>query len=154
MKTLILGLGNPILSDDGIGVHVARVIRRQRPELDVLEASAAGFRVVDEMLGYDRVILIDAIVTGKMPVGSVFELTREQFRNASHYSSPHDMGLFEAFELMKKHGAKLPEELIIIAIEVKDIDTFSENFTPQVEEALPEAVRIALSKLPTSECAE
>ncbi len=150
MKTLILGLGNPILSDDGIGVHVAREIKHQRPELDVLEASAAGFRVVDEMLDYDRVILIDSIVTGQMPVGSVFELTREQFRNASHYSSPHDMGLFEAFDLMQKHGAKLPEKLIIIAIEVKDIDTFSEQFTPEVETALPEAVKMVLALLPSS----
>ncbi len=147
MKTLILGLGNPILSDDGIGIHVAREIKRQRPDLDVLEASAAGFRVVDEMLGYDRVILIDSIITGQMPVGSVFELSREQFRNASHYSSPHDMGLFEAFDLMRKHGAKLPEELIIVAIEVEDIDTFSEAFTSEVQEALPLAVEKVLQMI-------
>ncbi len=147
MKTLILGLGNPILSDDGIGVHVAREIKRQLPDLDVLEASAAGFRVVDEMLGYDRVILIDSIITGLQPVGSVFELSPEQFRNASHYSSPHDMGLFEAFDLMQKHGAILPQELVIIAIEVKDIDTFSEQFTPGVEKALPVAIRKVLERI-------
>ncbi len=142
MKTLILGLGNTIRADDGVGIHIANKLKELHPELEVIEASAAGFRVIDEILGYHKLILIDSIQTGQKPFGSYFVLGMDEFKNTMHHTSPHDMSLFQAFELMKEHDAELPEKVVIYAIEVADTFTFAEKCTPEVEAAIPRIAEI------------
>ncbi len=146
MKTLVLGLGNTILSDDGVGIHVARLIKEKLPDIDVIEASAAGFRVVDEIIGYDKLILIDSIRTKNGQPGNYFKFGIEEFKSTLHHSSPHDMDMFSALELMKKHDADLPKEIIIYAIEVEDIFTFSEKCTEKVAEVIPEITSIIIKE--------
>ena len=65
MKTLVLGLGNPILSDDGVGLRVARAVESQlsQQEITVMETSMGGLSLLDLLTGYDRAIIIDAIQT-------------------------------------------------------------------------------------------
>ena len=146
MKTLVLGLGNTILSDDGIGIHIARQIKEKLPEIDVIEASAAGFRVVDEIIGYDKLILIDSIKTNNNQPGTYYKLGIEEFKTTLHHSSPHDMNMFDALELMKKHNAHLPKEIIIYAIEVEDTFTFSEQCTEEVAQVIPEVASLILKE--------
>ncbi|MBN1326667.1 MAG: hydrogenase maturation protease [Candidatus Cloacimonetes bacterium] len=133
MKTLVIGLGNTILSDDGVGIRIAREIEKSCPGTDILEASAAGFRVIDEILGYDRLILIDSIKTGQHQPGKLLRFNWQDFNKTMHHSSPHDISLFEAFELMRRQGQELPDDISIYAVEVVDTFTFSENCTPSVE---------------------
>ena len=97
MKTLVLGLGNTILSDDGVGIHIASEIKKKCNNIDVLEASAAGFRVVDEIIGYDKLILIDSIKTRQQNRVLIHNLTSDDFNKTAHNTSPHDISLFEAF---------------------------------------------------------
>ncbi len=137
MKTLVLGLGNTILCDDGAGIHVADEIQKRCPEIDVLDASAAGFRVIDEIIGYDRLIMIDSIRTRKVETGTLMRFSLEEFNRTLHHTSPHDISLFEAFEIMKSHDEKLPGKVIIYGIEVEDTMTFSEKCTASVEKAIP-----------------
>ncbi|MCD6330258.1 MAG: hydrogenase maturation protease [Candidatus Cloacimonetes bacterium] len=144
MKTLVLGLGNTILSDDGVGIHIARHIKEKLPEIDMIEASAAGFRVVDEIIGYDKLILIDSIKTKNGQPGTYYKLGIEEFKSTLHHSSPHDMNMFDALQLMKKHNADLPKEIIIYAIEVEDTFTFSEQCTEKVAEVIPEITSIII----------
>lgn len=146
MKTLVLGLGNTILSDDGVGIHIARRIKEKLPGIDVIEASAAGFRVVDEIIGYDKLILIDSIRTKNGQPGTYYKLGIEEFKTTLHHSSPHDMNMFDALELMKKHNAHLPKEIIIYAIEVENTFTFSEQCTERVERAIPELTALILKE--------
>ena len=146
MKTLVLGLGNTILSDDGVGIHIARQIKEKLPEIDVIEASAAGFRVVDEIIGYDKLILIDSIKTKNNQPGTYYKLGIEEFKTTLHHSSPHDMNMFDALELMKKHNAHLPKEIIIYAIEVEDTFTFSEQCTEEVARVIPEITSLILKE--------
>jgi hydrogenase maturation protease len=146
VKTLVLGLGNTILSDDGVGIHVARLIKEKLPDIDVIEASAAGFRVVDEIIGYDKLILVDSIRTKNGQPGTYYKLGIEEFKSTLHHSSPHDMDMFSALELMKKHDADLPQEIIIYAIEVEDIFTFSEQCTEKVAEVIPEITSIIIKE--------
>jgi hydrogenase maturation protease len=146
VKTLVLGLGNTILSDDGVGIHVARLIKEKLPDIDVIEASAAGFRVVDEIIGYDKLILVDSIRTKNGKPGNYYKFGIEEFKSTLHHSSPHDMDMFSALELMKKHDADLPKEIIIYAIEVKDIFTFSEQCTEKVAEVIPEITSIIIKE--------
>jgi hydrogenase maturation protease len=146
MKTLVLGLGNTILCDDGAGIHVAEKIRKRCPKTDVLDASAAGFRVIDEVIGYDRLILIDSIKTGKSEPGSLMKFDMQEFEKTLHHTSPHDISMFEAFNIMKEHDEKLPGEVVIYGIEVEDTQTFSEECTCKVKEAIPEIVKTIIKE--------
>ncbi len=141
MKTLILGLGNPILTDDSVGIRIAQEIRAQCSQLDVTEASAAGFRVIDEIIGYDKLLIIDSIKTGKAAPGTLFKFNTEDFKNTLHFSSPHDISFFDAMEIMRAEQEKLPSQIAIYAIEVQNTTTFSEQCTKPVEAVIPQVAR-------------
>ncbi len=146
MKTLVLGLGNTILSDDGVGIHIAFEIEKKCKNIDVLEASAAGFRVIDEIIGYEKLILIDSIKTGQAEPGELHRFTFDEFSRTMHHSSPHDISLFEAFDIMKKENADLPTEIKVYAVEVCDISTFSEDCTVEVAEVIPKVAGIIIEE--------
>ena len=129
MKTLILGLGNPILSDDSVGIRVAQAIRQRytRQKVTVLESSLAGLDLLDSITGYDRLILIDAIQTVDGHAGEVYRLEASDFKATLHASSPHGTNFATALELGKRLGLALPRDIVIFAIEVKDVVTFGEE---------------------------
>ncbi len=141
MKTLVLGLGNTILTDDGVGIRIANEIKKNCRNIDVIEASAAGFRVVDEIIGYDKLILIDSVITGNSEPGTLHRFDLAEFEKTLHHSSPHDISLFEALEIIRKQDEKLPSQIEIYAVEVEDTFTFSEKCTKDVEAAIPEITR-------------
>ena len=148
MKTLILGLGNPILSDDGAGIYVARALegRVDPAEITVTEASVAGLNLLDLIVGYDRAIIIDAIQTRGGKVGQVYQLEPGAFGVIRHSMTSHDVNLSTALELGKRLGLVLPE-ITIFAIEVEDVTSFSEECTPEVSEAVPVCVEMVLQEL-------
>jgi len=146
MNTLVLGLGNTILSDDGVGIHIAFEIDKKCENIDVLEASAAGFRVIDEIIGYKKLILIDSIKTGKFEPGYLHRFSFAEFSRTMHHTSPHDISLFEAFDIMKKEKADLPANIQIYAVEVSDTSTFSEQCTAEVERIIPQVADIIIEE--------
>ncbi|MCL4459900.1 MAG: hydrogenase maturation protease [Chloroflexi bacterium] len=139
MRTLILGLGNPLLSDDGVGWRVARgVYEAVKGEgIDLVESSAAGLGLLDLMEGYDRVILIDAIKTAGGKVGSLYQLGLDDLRSTPRLASPHDVDLALALEMGRALGTVIPTDLKIYAVEVEDPYTFGEELTPSLQEAVP-----------------
>ena len=141
---LVLGLGNPILSDDGVGIAIARRLQELHVPADVLEASAGGFRVVDEILGYRRLVLVDAVKTGLVPPGSLLRFSFEEFDRALHGTSPHDISLFQAFEVMRRAGEELPQEIAVYGVEIADCSTFSESLTPAVQAAVDDVAQTIL----------
>ena len=149
MKTLVLGIGNPILSDDGTGIRVAREVGKKLddPHITVSETSAAGLSLLDSIVGYDKVIIIDAIQTKKGKAGQIYRMEPEDFSFAKHLSSPHQINLVTALELGKMLNLAMPQKITIFAIEAKDITSFSEKCTPEVEQAIPELVKMVLQEL-------
>lgn len=147
MKTLVLGIGNPILSDDSVGIKIAIEIENrlrekypeQNPplEIKVKEVSIEGFSILDEIAGYDRLILIDSIKTGKRKPGDVYKLSIENLSFTSHLSSSHGIDLATVIELGKKLGYKIPQIIDIYAIEVEDNTTFAEECTQKVRIKIP-----------------
>ena len=156
MKTLVIGLGNPILTDDGVGVKVAYEIDKElgdemREYVDVTEVSAGGIRLMEAMVGYDRVILIDAILqqNGNQP-GKISRMTLDDLRKISptqHSASAHDTTLVNALEAGRVLGLSLPEDIIIFAIEVENVMDFSEVPTPDVALAIPKVKDAVLTDL-------
>ena len=139
MKTLVLGLGNPLLSDDSVGLHVARALedRFNQQEITVMETSMAGLNLLDLLAGYDRVIIIDAIQTREGKVGQVYQLEPEVLDATRHTSTPHDVNFATALELGNRLGLALPQQITIFAVEVEDVTTFSDRCTHRVEKIIP-----------------
>jgi len=149
MKTLVLGLGNPILADDGVGIKVAHEVANQfnSPQVTVAETSTAGLSLLDSIVGYDKVIIIDAIQTKQGHAGQIYRMGLQDFSSAKHFSSPHQINLVTALELGKMLDLAMPQEITIFAVEAKDITSFSEKCTPEVERAIPEVVKMVLEEL-------
>jgi len=148
-KTLILGLGNPILTDDGVGIHVVRAVAAgARGEgITFAEASVGGLRLLDTLAGYERVILVDAIQTPEGRPGEIYLLHPNDLRASLHSGSTHDLSLPGALALGRQLGLRLPadEALTIVAVEVNDVLTFGESCTPAVAAAIPVAVEAVLA---------
>jgi hydrogenase maturation protease len=149
MKTLVLGIGNPILCDDGAGIKVAREVGKKLddPQITVSETSAAGLTLLDSIVGYDKVVIIDAIQTQKGKAGQIYHMKPDDFSFAKHFSSPHQTNLVTALELGKVLNLEMPQEITILAVEAKDISNFGERCTPEVERAIPEVVKMVLAEL-------
>jgi hydrogenase maturation protease len=153
LKTLVLGLGNPILTDDGVGVHVVRALTADNhtalpPQDDVAfaEASVGGLRLLDVIAGYDRLILVDAIQTPTGKPGELYRLHPNDVRRSLHSGSTHDLTLSGALALGRGIGMALPEEdaITILAVEAEDVLTFGETCTPAVAAAIPKVVHMVL----------
>jgi hydrogenase maturation protease len=149
IKTLILGLGNPILSDDGAGTAVARELesRLEPQEATVIEASLGGINLLDLLVGYERVIIVDAIKTGGGRPGQIFRLDLSALSSTRHTASAHDINLATALELGGKLKLAMPPKIDIFAIEVAEIERFSEACTPAVAAAIPVCVDMILEEL-------
>jgi hydrogenase maturation protease len=150
MKTLVLGLGNPLLRDDSIGLRVVQELRvrlGEVPDIEVSEDYWGGLRLMERMIGYDRAIIIDAIRTDAEP-GTIHLLSPNDIPT-QRSSSAHDVNLPTALKLGRQAGAQLPppSEILIIGVEVADVQTFDETLTPEVEIALPQAVEAVLTAL-------
>jgi hydrogenase maturation protease len=152
MKTVVIGLGNPILSDDGAGVRASRLLREAlggRADIEVKEAYAGGIRLMDELVGYGRAVIVDAMVTGRHRPGTVRRLPPSELGAARNTSSTHDTNLATAIEMGRMLGLELPGEVLLWGIEAGDVETFGEELTGAVERALPVVVEEILECLET-----
>ncbi len=149
MKALVLGLGNPILSDDGVGIRVAEELEGKvdPQEVTVLETSMAGLDLLNMLADYDRAIIIDAIQTVGGQAGDIYQLEPGALDSTQHAASPHDVNFATALELGRRLGLPLPRQIIIFAIEVADASTFSEKCTPDVRGAIPGCVEMIIQEL-------
>jgi len=134
VRTLILGVGSSILTDDSVGLVVARKLEERfggRPDVDVGLNEEAGFSLLEESLGYDRLAIVDSILTGREP-GTVLRLTLEDLGRTIHSNSPHGANLATVMELGRRQEMDVPDEVVIYAIEVVDVLTFGEELTPEL----------------------
>ncbi|MBA7598205.1 MAG: hydrogenase maturation protease [Candidatus Cloacimonadota bacterium] len=138
-KLLFLGLGNPILSDDAVGIRVVDKIKSIMGDsngIDFVTGSMAGLRILDVIQGYDELVIVDAIEKGGEP-GTLYKIPIEDLESTLHLTSLHSINLVTAIELGRKMSLKIPKRISIYGIEVKDVVKFSEKMTPEVEESIP-----------------
>ena len=144
MKKLVLGIGNPILGDDGVGFHVIAELEKDPPPGDVSFSSvdASGLALLDQVVDYDAVVIVDAIMTEGGKAGTVYRLGLNNFRPSKHTISPHDTDLPTALELGKLMKLKIPENISIVAIEIPPVYEFSQSLSPGVTGAVPGAAAL------------
>ena len=138
-KTLILGLGNNILTDDGIGSRLVCDLSQMIGDLNVHynTACCGGLEIIEYIKGYEQVIFIDAIHTAEGRPGDVFYFIPSDFRETSHLSSLHDISFLTALKLGNSLNLGLPTDLHIIAVEIIEDMEFSEEFTTPLKERYP-----------------
>jgi hydrogenase maturation protease len=138
-KTLIIGLGNNILTDDGIGPRLvcdlAQMINNQNIQFDT--ASCGGLEIMEYIRGYEKVVFIDSIRSRNGKPGDVYYFIPSDFRETSHLSSLHDINFLTALKLGDSLNMDLPVDLHIIAVEIIEDMEFSEEFTPLLKEKYP-----------------
>jgi hydrogenase maturation protease len=193
MKTLIIGLGNPILGDDGVGWVVAQEVEKilkepPSPALPPFSAppssppnfawiseiggmeggrgekvggikieclALAGIALMEQMVGYERVVLVDSLNTGQHAQGEVVTFSLDSLEDLlhGHSASAHDLSLKSALKLGRSMGADLPrdENIQIVAIEAAHVYDFTEELTPAIAAAVPVAVKKVLDLLELQE---
>jgi hydrogenase maturation protease len=148
MRTLVLGLGNPLLGDDAVGLKVAALVRERlggAPGVDVEEEEAGGLRLMERMTGYDRAILVDAAVTGGAP-GEVRRLAPDDLPT-QRTATAHGIDLASALALGRQLGYPMPSEVTIVAIEAVSVLEFRHDMTPAVAAAVEPAVAAVLEEI-------
>ena len=142
MEVLILGLGNDILTDDAVGLHVVRELRRRladQPEIAVEETCEMGLALLDFFVGRRAVILVDSIQTGRVPPGTIHELDAAELKQLTG-RTPHFLGVGETLALGRRLGLPMPDQVKIFAIEVEDPFTLGTELTPTLRQAIPRLV--------------
>lgn len=143
-KTLVIGLGNPLVSDDSVGLRVAEQLKgllADRDDVEVTEDYWGGLRLMERMIGYDRALVIDATCTGASP-GTIHHLSTDSIATQKS-ASAHDVNLPTALAFGRRAGAHLPadEDVRLIGIEAEDLINFNDQCTPAVAAAIPRAVQ-------------
>lgn len=156
-RTLVIGLGNPILGDDGVGWHVAQEVESHLIEkalidtlqLDFKYLSLGGLSLMEHMVGYQDVLLIDSIVSGQNPIGTVYSFPLSRLPNLSsgHSTAAHDASLQTALEVGRTIELVLPEEVWVVAVEAEHVYDFSEELSPPITDAVPTAVELICEML-------
>ena len=141
MKTLILGLGNPILTDDAVGIRIAEELKQRLPDLEVIGVSESGIALLEHVVGYDKLVIIDSIKTEEGKPGELYKLELEDLKPAADFSSSHGIGIATAFKLGERLGYRMPEQVSIYAVEIRDNTTFGEKCTQEVAQSIPFIVR-------------
>ncbi|MGQ0719994.1 MAG: hydrogenase maturation protease [Candidatus Eiseniibacteriota bacterium] len=137
----ILALGNELLADDAFGIVVARKLRRRfAGALDVVVTSEAGFRLMDHLLGVQRVVVVDTVRTGRTEPGTLHVVAAEDVDHVRG-ASPHAVGLFETLEAARAMRLPVATEVVIVAVEAADCETIGGPMTSAVDGAVDVAVR-------------
>jgi hydrogenase maturation protease len=151
-KVLVLGLGNDVLTDDAIGLHIVRELQRQfagHSSVHVRETTEMGLALLDFLTGYDAAILVDSIQTGRAAPGCIHELDAASLKQLTG-RTPHFVGVGETLALGRQLSMPMPKEVRIFAIEVEDAFTLGTELTPALQRALPgivQRVAVAVSEM-------
>ncbi len=152
MKTVVVGCGNLLAGDDGVGIHVVRELAPHLEEVegvDVVEVAAGGMGLLDVLVGYHRAVLVDATDGAGSRPGEVRMIREEEIKTGGFRTwSLHGFGPAEALALGRKViPGLLPGEVVIIGIEASRKDGLGRGLSPEVAAAVPRAAGLVLKVL-------
>lgn len=148
-KVLVLGLGNSLVGDDGVGIHLLHRLQALGwgSEVEFAESAAGGIAILEMVAGYDRLLLLDCIVAADdNNPGKVVVLNEEELTTVRHASSIHDLAVGEVWQLGQRMGYRMPQ-VIAVAITVELIWEIGEELSPAAKNALPIAMERCLEIL-------
>jgi len=151
IKYLLLGIGNDILRDDGAGIYVAREVKERlsHKDLDIVEGLWGGFMILDVIKDYKKVLIVDGIFDESHPIGDVFWVDVDKLKDHRGFEQSHNIHLPTLLEVGEKLGYKMPEELKVLGISIREETEFGgyEDMTDMVRDAIPVACDLAIKTI-------
>jgi len=146
----VIGCGNPLASDDGVGVRVIRELKKLAlpKEVEIIEAGNDPFRLIDLIRGASTIILVDAVLGDGLP-GIIHRLSLKNMDyEKTKNLSLHRVNILEILKLCRElYPLDVPENIIIFGVEVLDISPFNMGLSEPVEKAIPVVVDCILQEL-------
>ncbi|HEY8347394.1 MAG TPA: hydrogenase maturation protease [Symbiobacteriaceae bacterium] len=146
--TRIIGLGNPLWTDEGVGYHVLEALRQVElpPDVELVDGGTGGLNLLVPMTGAARIIFVDAVRSGHPP-GTLFRLPESALAGSPvQVKLSHAMGLDEVIRIYREVEGGTAE-ILIYCVEAADVSTFGMELTPAVRAAVPSVVRHILADL-------
>ncbi len=138
-RAIVIGLGNPVLSDDAVGMAVAREVRQAlgaRGDVHVRELHVGGMTLMEACVGYERAFIVDAMTGGQRP-GTVYRKDLRDLGEARACACAHDTSLATAFAIGRWLDLRLPDVVQVWGVEPANVNTFGETLTTEVGVAVP-----------------
>lgn len=140
---VIVGLGNEIASDDGVGIHAAHALEdvfHDRDDVEVVALPWAGFALLDILRDRRCAVLIDGLATGAHQPGTVVRLDEDDMRGSVRLNSFHDINYPTVMALGRNMGWGMPDEVAIWGVEMAVADEFGEVLSPEVADSVQTVV--------------
>ncbi len=147
VKTLVLGLGNLVLSDDGLGVHAIETLRADRrvpPQVVLMDGGTQGLSLLPHISSYQRLLVIDAIDVGEKP-GTLLRVEGRALQHLQGKASVHQLGFADLMVALELLGES-PEEVVLFGVQPLSTDWGTE-LTPPVQEALSRIPDVVVEQL-------
>jgi hydrogenase maturation protease len=147
--TLILGLGNDILTDDGIGPKLVQKLEKDLIQANVVLKTAAvgGLEIIEQIKDYRKVIIIDGIKKTNGVPGTVYHMSTGNYKETLHLSNFHDLTFLAALQLAEQMEIPTPEQIEILAIEIIEDLVFSNKFSQAIEKKYEQIYREVLEEV-------
>jgi hydrogenase maturation protease len=149
MSALVIGIGNSLAGDDGMGIRAIAQLRKTVSDQRVcfVESERAGLDLLDLLEGHPTALIIDAAWTGKKPPGTISSFSIRRPFAVETLPSLHTIGLCTVLVFGTTMGINLPEEVTVYTVEARDIETFHEGCTPEVEAAIQDLTDMIVTEL-------
>ena len=144
-NVLILGIGNLLLSDEGVGVHAVRCLAQREllPGVEVLDGGTSGADLVDHLDGRTKVVVIDA-ASGDGPPGTVYRCEARELIEQEGSLSLHEFGLADSLHMAERLGCA-PQRVIVLGVQPATMEP-GLDLSPEVAAVLPGIIRLALAE--------
>ena len=144
-RIVVVGVGNLLLKDEGIGIHAVKALQEMDlpPDVKIIDGGTAPDLIAYTEAG-DKLIIIDAARAGAEP-GAIYRFLPEDLSQNGGMLSTHELGVEQNLRLMSLTGNK-PGEIIIIGIEPGEIGWGTE-LSPELQQKVPEIVRVVLKEM-------
>lgn len=144
MKTLVIGVGNLLRCDDGVGIHVVDRLNEVASYIDTLDVALGSIEILEAMKGRDRVFIVDAIQAGGEP-GTIYRVNLSGGEEPPRITHSHGVDLLTTLKLGDSlFPGQMPREIVLLAVEAEDITTLGMSCTSKVQAAIEKAVEIIL----------
>ncbi len=147
-RILVLGVGNLLLKDEGVGVHVAQRLQGKDlpPHVEVVDGGTAGLDLLDEIEGREKVIVVDTVKAGQPP-GTLYRFSSDDAEEQEKSRlSLHDIDMTDLLRLADLLGVEKPS-VVVIGVEAKDIETASMELSPEVEAQIPKVIELVMKEI-------
>ncbi len=142
---LILGIGNILQKDDGVGVHIVQSLLERQASLPgnigIMDGGTAGFDLIGEMSEWGKIVIVDALKASDKP-GSVYRFKPEQARARTTSVSLHEVGIMEVIREMRFLGHN--PDIEFVGVVAEDVDTLEIGMSEAVRESIPRAIEVVL----------